>query len=321
MRRQAPHHHNQRTVTQQQASNKERSSNAQARRQQIRARVYSLGALLALPWLITTPSAHVEARPQPTIAIIIDDVGNSPADAQRLIRIPVPLTLSFLPFLPHSASLATQAHAAGKEIMLHVPMQNTRNMRLGPGALTLDMQQPVFVETLRRALKAIPYVQGINNHMGSALTQQPLPMRWTMEELQRYPLYFVDSRTTAQTVAQTTAEAHQIPNLARDVFLDHEITPEAIDREFKRLLKLARTRGTAVAIGHPHRATLDYLEKALPDLGAEGIAIASVSALWMIRNDGKLLFDGRRPSQTLSIPLDTPTPLDTPKLLEAANQR
>lgn len=303
MRRHGILRNDQRTVTHQQASSQDGNSTKRARSQLWRARAYSLAALFTVA-LTGLPAAPVAAQPQPTIAIIIDDVGNSREEAQRLIRIPVPLTLSFLPFLPHTASLAAQAHAAGKEVMLHVPMQNTHNKALGPGALTLDMRQPVFVDTLRRALQAVPYVRGINNHMGSALTQQPVPMRWTMEELQKYPLYFVDSRTTALTVAQTTAEAHRIPNLARDVFLDHEITPEAIDREFKRLLSLARARGTAVAIGHPHRATLDYLERVLPELGAEGVAIASVSALWMIRNNGRLLFEGRLPSQTLPTPVD-----------------
>lgn len=120
-----------------------------------------------------------------------------------------------------------------------------------------------------------------------------------MEEVSRHPLYFVDSRTTAQTVAQRVAQEHQIPNLARDVFLDHEISEEAVDREFKRLIRIARKVGTAIAIGHPHEVTVSYLERELPKLGEQGVAVATVSALWMIRNNGLALFDGRLPTAEL----------------------
>jgi len=239
----------------------------------------------------------------PTIAIIIDDVGYRRAEALRLIDIPAPLTLSFLPFLPHTRDLALRAHGAGKEIMLHIPMQNGLGTDLGPAGLTLSLNQDVFTDRLRRALRNIPYVRGLNNHTGSVLTQHRRPMEWTMQEVSRYPLYFVDSRTTAQTVAQKVAQEYQIPNLARDVFLDHEISEEAVDREFKRLIRIARKTGTAIAIGHPHEVTVSYLERELPKLGEQGVAIATISALWMIRNNGVRPFDGRLPTAELPEPV------------------
>lgn len=259
-------------------------------------------------WLILVAAlgaAPVLAQPHPlpTIAIIIDDVGYRRAEALRLINLPVPLTLSFLPFLPHTRDLAQRAHAAGKEIMLHIPMQNGLGGDLGPAGLTLNLNQAAFTDRLRKALRNIPYVRGLNNHTGSVLTQHRRPMEWTMQEVSRYPLYFVDSRTTAQTVAQTVAQEHQIPNLARDVFLDHEISEEAVDREFKRLINIARKFGTAIAIGHPHEVTVSYLERELPKLGEQGVAVATVSALWMIRNNGIRPFEGRLPTAELPEPM------------------
>lgn len=226
----------------------------------------------------------------PTIAIIIDDMGHSLEEGQRLARLEQPLTLAFLPYRRHTVSLAKLAHKQQKEIMLHAPMANTRNFDLGPGGLTSDMDELGVVTTLRRALQAIPYVQGVNNHMGSLLTQKLRPMDWVMKELRRYPLYFVDSRTIASSVAGDVARAHQIPSLTRDVFLDHEQTEEFVDRQFKLLIKRARENGSAIGIGHPHKVTVDYLEKHLPELDAQGIAIATVSGLWAIRNSNREMF-------------------------------
>ena len=111
-----------------------------------------------------------------------------------------------------------------------------------------------------------------------------------MRELQRYPVYFVDSRTIASSVAGDVAQAYQIPTLTRDVFLDHEQTEAFIDRQFKLLIKRARENGSAVGIGHPHPVTVDYLEKHLPMLDEQGIAIATISGLWAIRNDNREMF-------------------------------
>ncbi|WP_238384974.1 divergent polysaccharide deacetylase family protein [Hahella chejuensis] len=232
----------------------------------------------------------------PTIAIIIDDMGNYQNMGERAIRIPAPLTLSFLPFRPHTNSQARLAYAAGKEIMLHIPMENVKRIPLGASGLTSDMSSQNMVATFRQAIKAIPYVSGVNNHMGSALTQNRAAMNLVMGELQGYPLYFVDSRTTASSVAHAVAANHAIPTLNRDVFLDHVITTKAIDFQFKRLLDIARKKGTAIAIGHPHRETIEYLEKVLPSLGEQGVAIATIKGLWAIRNNAQDMFQTTPPT-------------------------
>ena len=249
--------------------------------------------LLALAFCITAGAVSAEptrtALP-PTIAIIIDDMGHSLSEGERLANLDQPLTLAFLPYRRHTDSLARLAHKQHKESMRHAPMANTRNYGLGPGGLTPDMDEQSMVTTLRRALQSIPHVQGVNNHMGSLLTQQLQPMDWVMKELFRYPVYFIDSRTIASSVAGDVAAAYRIPTMTRDVFLDHEQTEEFVDRQFKLLIKRARENGSAIGIGHPHKVTVDYLEKHLPKLDEQGIAIATVSGLWAMRNGNREMF-------------------------------
>jgi len=251
--------------------------------------------VLILAALASLAASAVAAEPvtgsvPPTIAIIIDDVGHNLHEGERLANIDQPLTLAFLPYRRHTDALARLAHSRNKEIMLHAPMANTRNFSLGPGGLTSDMDERSVTATLRRALKSIPYVQGVNNHMGSLLTQQLEPMDWVMKELYRYPVYFIDSRTIASSVAGNVAEAYQIPTMTRDVFLDHEQTEEFIDQQFRELVRRAKKNGSAIGIGHPHPVTIDYLEKHLPLLDEQGVAIATVSGLWAIRNNNQKMF-------------------------------
>lgn len=226
----------------------------------------------------------------PTIAIIIDDMGHDLEQGERLANMDQPLTLSFLPYRPYTVRLATLAHQHQKEIMLHSPMANTHHYGLGQGGLTPDMDEQAIAQTLRRSLQSIPFVSGVNNHMGSLLTQELKPMDWVMKELEKYPVYFVDSRTIASTVAGKVAEAYRIPTLSRDVFLDHQQTEAYVDKQFKLLIKRARENGSAVAIGHPHKVTVDYLAKHLPELDKQGIAIATVSGLWAMRNGNRPMF-------------------------------
>lgn len=227
---------------------------------------------------------------QPTIAIIIDDMGANALEGRRLIDMEQPLTLAFLPYRRHTTRLATLAHRKHKEVMLHAPMDNTRHIGLGAGGLTATMDRSTLTRTLRHALRAVPHAQGVNNHMGSLLTQLPEPMAWVMEELENYPLYFVDSRTIATTVAGQMAEEKQVPTLTRDVFLDHEQTEEFIHQQFQLLIRKARENGTAIAIGHPHPVTVDYLEKTLPELDEQGISVATISGIWAIRNGNRRMF-------------------------------
>jgi len=247
-----------------------------------------LAGVIASPVALSASSGNEQFPP--TIAIIIDDMGHNVHEGRRLAQIDQPLTLAFLPFLKNTVPLAKLAHQQNKEIMLHAPMANTRNFGLGPGGLTPDMDEITLTRTLRRSLQSIPHVSGVNNHMGSLLTQQLQPMDWVMKELNRYPVYFVDSRTIATSIAGSVADAYQIPSLTRDVFLDHEQTEEFVDQQFKLLIKTAKENGTAIGIGHPHKVTVDYLEKHLPALDEHGIAVATISGIWAMRNGNVEMF-------------------------------
>lgn len=255
--------------------------------------------LLTLLPLAVLAEEHLDGPP-PTIAIIIDDMGHKADQGARLVRFEQPLTLAFLPYLPQTPRLAEAAHQHAKEIMLHAPMANTRNIGLGPGGLKADMDEQDIARTLRRALRAIPHVRGVNNHMGSQLTTMQDPMNWVMKELEKYPVYFVDSRTIATSVAGYTAATHRIPTVTRDVFLDHEQTTEYLEVQFEELIRTARENGTAIGIGHPHKVTVDFLEEKLPELDERGIAIATVSAVWAMRNGNRIMFadDDKLPIQT-----------------------
>lgn len=261
-------------------------------------------ATLIAALLATSPvvAGEHEGQLPPTIAIIIDDMGHNLVEGERLIALDQPITLAFLPYRRYTTRLAELAHQKHKEIMLHAPMANTRHFGLGPGGLTPDMDEATLTKTLRRSLQSIPHVSGVNNHMGSLLTQQLQPMDWVMKELYRYPVYFVDSRTIANSIAGQVAQAYQIPSLTRDVFLDHEQTEEFVDQQFQLLIKTAKEKGTAIGIGHPHKVTVDYLEKHLPKLDEQGIAVATVSGIWAMRNGNREMFaEGEKQPVVLSV--------------------
>jgi polysaccharide deacetylase 2 family uncharacterized protein YibQ len=274
--------------------------------------------LLMLPaacsYADTTKLTSAETMP-PTIAIIIDDMGNYQKGGWKLINLPYPLTLSFLPKRPFTLVQAKAAHYIGKEVMLHAPMSNIAGLKLGFGALTDKMSESLFKKTLINNLLSIPYAVGVNNHMGSQLTQERLQMNWVMQALSHFPVYFIDSRTIATSVAEQVANEHAIPTMGRDVFLDDDLNFSSINYQFKRLIKIAKRQGTAIAIGHPHLITANYLAWALPKLDEEGIAIATVSGLWEIRHHNKPMYANRKPSHTVRVAGEPPPPKKPPSFV------
>jgi hypothetical protein len=239
--------------------------------------------LLASPLLEIMPKSEQQI---PQIIIIIDDLGDNLQAGLRTTRLPGEVTVAILPHTPNATTLAKEAHRHNKEVMLHMPMSNLHKRALGPGGLTPEMSQQQFLYTLRSALNAIPHLKGINNHMGSELTQLPPQMRWVMQELSCRDLYFVDSRTSPNSVAYQTAKQQDIAHLRRDVFLDHHREPEKIAAAFQQLLHVARKRGLAIGIGHPYPETLKELEKSIPKLATQGIALVKPSDI--LRPGGSL---------------------------------
>jgi polysaccharide deacetylase 2 family uncharacterized protein YibQ len=213
------------------------------------------------------------------IALIIDDLGNQLVTGVRALELPGAITYAFLPQTPFAWQLAIKAHGLNKEIMLHQPMESELGNPLGNGALTLDMSRRRFIHTLHRNIASIPYVAGVNNHMGSLLTRDPTAMRWLMSELRTGGLYFIDSRTTDGTVAERVAAENLIPTARRHVFLDNEPQEKKIRNQLKELLLKARAEGRAIGIAHPYPQTLAVLRAEIPRLGQQGIELVSVSKL------------------------------------------
>ncbi len=209
-------------------------------------------------------AAAVQA--EPSLIVIIDDVGNNRSLGKRAVELPGPVTLAFLPHTPFAAKLAEKASDLGQGIMLHAPMANETGAKLGPGAMTEDMDQQTLQQTLKSSLDAIPHVQGVNNHMGSRLTQKEDSMRWVMDVVSARGLYFIDSLTNPASVAAKEADHAGIAVARRDVFLDNDRNDEALQGQFDRALEIAQRRGHAILIGHPYPETLDFLEQQLPGL-------------------------------------------------------
>ncbi|NJN52575.1 MAG: divergent polysaccharide deacetylase family protein [Gammaproteobacteria bacterium] len=201
---------------------------------------------IALAFIAITPATAASPLPgEPRIAIIIDDLGYSHARGLRAIHLPGPVTLAVLPFTPHGPALAQQAAARGQDVILHQPMQSLSNHHHDPGTLTAEMPYAAFRRTLGLALDAIPQAIGVSNHTGSLLTAQAQPMSWLMNEVGTRGMFFIDSRTTAATVALDTAIAAGVPSVRRDVFLDNVIEEVAIAESFERGIAIARRNGHA----------------------------------------------------------------------------
>lgn len=221
----------------------------------------------------------------PRMVLVIDDLGPNLLQGQAVLALPGPLTYAVLPFTPHATRLSHLAEQRGKEIILHAPMANIANLPLGPGGLYPHLSEQEFKQVLRSSLDSLPQARGLNNHMGSLLTQQEQPMRWVMEVARERDLFFIDSRTTAATQAANIARDENIPVLERKVFLDHEITFEYVEQQFLHAIEVAQTEGSVVVIGHPYPVTVAFLEQGLPLLDELGIQLVSASAFLMQEAD------------------------------------
>lgn len=215
---------------------------------------------------------------QGKIALIIDDVGYNKHDADA-IALPGQLTYAILPHTPHSIEYAQMARKANKEVMLHIPMEALSGKALGPGAILSTMTRLEVETRLAAALEEIPFAVGINNHMGSLLTQKTHSMRWTMEFLSRHNLFFVDSLTSNQSVGELQAQLHGVPAFHRNVFIDNQLDEAYMRKQFNQLVRIAKKYRFAIGIAHPYPETTRFLAKALPTLQEHNITLVPVSSL------------------------------------------
>jgi len=214
------------------------------------------------------------------LAIILDDLGADRAPADAIFALPFPLTISVLPNHAHSADIAEDAYRRGYQVMLHLPMQSVGNetpeaQELRPGMNPEDV--PVVFD---RMIQSVPNAVGVNNHQGSQATADPVLMGELMPVLREWKLFYVDSRTTAATVAYDTAQRDAVRCAFRNVpFLDDVQEAGAVRKQLESALRGAREKGEAIAIGHPHPATLQALREILPRAGAQGVKLVFASEL------------------------------------------
>jgi polysaccharide deacetylase 2 family uncharacterized protein YibQ len=213
----------------------------------------------------------------PTIAIVIDDLGADVADTRRAIALPKEITLSFLPYPDASPALAREGLRGGHEIILHVPMEPEGSVDPGPNALLTRLSADENVSRLNWALSRIEGYSGINNHEGSKFTADRAALVPVMEQLAQRHVFYLDSRTTPDTVAVPLARAFGVPSAGRDVFLDDVQTADAINAQLAQAEKLASQQGVLIAIGHPHAATMDVLTKWAASISSRGYELIAAS--------------------------------------------
>ena len=204
----------------------------------------------------------------PKVAIIIDDLGYDRKIAEKFLELDVALTFSILPFSPYQEKIARRAQEKGIEVMLHLPMEPKEYPAVNPGQGTLltEMDPDRLIAQLEKNLDTLSEIKGVNNHMGSRLTAESNQLYQIFSILKKRGLFFVDSRTTADSLCKPTARMFKVPFAERDVFLDHHQQPEFIRKQIKRLIEIARSHGEAVGIGHPYSTTYTVLKEMLPEL-------------------------------------------------------
>ena len=204
----------------------------------------------------------------PRIALIVDDIGYDRSVVKKMLSLNLPITLSILPESPFTKSIVAEARKYHVEIMLHQPMEPFEYPRINPGPATLltSMTPDELVQQLVQNLEAMPFVSGVNNHMGSKMTANASQMRQIFSVLKQRNLFFVDSRTTEKTICRPSADLLQIPFGERDVFIDHLQDKDFIKKQLYELVRIATKHGEAIGIAHPYTKTYQVLKAVLPDL-------------------------------------------------------
>jgi len=224
------------------------------------------------------PEPAIKGRPM--IAIILDDLGMSRARTADAIQLSAPLTLAFLPYANGLWEQTTAARAAGHELLIHVPMEpQGKNDDPGPHALMVHMTQDEILENLSWDFDRFEHYVGINNHMGSKFTKDPDRLAMVFRELKARGLLFIDSRTTADSVAKKLAREIGVPFAERQVFLDNFRSAENVRERLEKLELIARRDGAAIGIGHPHKVTLAALREWLPTLLEKGFVLVPASTI------------------------------------------
>lgn len=225
-------------------------------------------------------AAVLDPQARPMIAIVIDDLGLDRRNADRVVQLPGPLTLSFMTYANDLPAQTRAAHAAGHELLVHVPMEPLDgHLNAGLNVLRPDLSPDELTRRIDWALSRFDGYVGINNHMGSRFTADPAGMAGLFAQLRRRGLLFLDSRTTAASVGDAMALRYDVPFASRNIFLDNEVSAEAVWAQLTKTEADARRTGFAIAIGHPHDGTIAALAQWLPTLSRRGFALVPISRI------------------------------------------
>jgi len=230
--------------------------------------------------LTTLANRSSSASGQSRLAILMDDLGSDRSAAEAIFALRVPITVSVLPFHPHSQEIAREARQHGCEVMLHLPMQSLANESPEQQELRPGLSSDEVRDTVEKMLDAIPGADGVNNHQGSQATADSKLMDDLMRVLKDEGVFYVDSRTTTATVAFDAAQREGVPTAFRNVpFLDDLQKKDAVKRQLQLAIQGAKKKGEAIAIGHPHTETLAALREMLPQAKSNGVQLVLVSEL------------------------------------------
>ncbi|CFR28880.1 divergent polysaccharide deacetylase family protein [Yersinia frederiksenii] len=229
-------------------------------------------------FIIATTLLIASAAQAGKLSIVIDDFGYRPQNENKILQMPLPISVAILPNAPYAREMALKAHNQGREILIHLPMAPLSKQPLERDTLQPSMSSEEIQRIIRQAVNNVPYASGMNNHMGSAMTSSLSGMQKVMQVLEHYQLYFLDSVTIGNSQASKAADGTRVKVIKRKVFLDDSQNEAAIRLQFNRAVELARRNGSAIAIGHPHPATIKVLQQMLPQLPSD-IVLVRPSAL------------------------------------------
>lgn len=233
-----------------------------------------------LPLWRKNAASYQDPGKRPMIAIVLDDVGVAPLHARAALDLPAPIVLSIMTYAEKAKTFADEARQRGHEVMVHMPMQPlSASINPGPQALTVGLSANEITQRVDWGLSRFSGYVGFNNHMGSRFTQDEAGMRIVLQEAKSRGLLFLDSKTIAGSVGDRLAAEMGVTHIARDVFLDDTLTEGSIARQLAEAEVIARKRGYAVAIGHPHPATIAVLKRWLIEAQARGFAIVPLTAI------------------------------------------
>ena len=222
------------------------------------------------------PAVRPRLRRGGEIVLIIDDLGFEGQPLERLMSLDPNVNCSILPNATNAAETAKKLNARGFEILCHLPMEPRGGETPGRNAILTSMSDDEIARLTRENVESIPYARGVNNHMGSRATTDRRVMSSVLRALPE-GMYFVDSRTTQQSIAAEVAREMNIRTATRQVFLDDVATDASVRRQLEELASVAERRGVAIGIGHPHAATMRVLAEELPELRARGFRLVRAS--------------------------------------------